>query len=416
MTDSANKTPFITDDAVVFGLLMLILAFVFYTSSSSNRAFKKFYAVIPPLLLCYFIPGLFNSFDIIDGSNSQLYKMSSSYLLPACLVLYILNINFAEVWALRKKVGLLWLVGMIGVILGGPLAVGLFSVIAPHTVEGDVWKGLATLAGSWIGGGANQAALFRIFEPSPETFGAMVTVDVFVGYGWMAFLLYGVGKQARLDRFFRASGNEVSQLTKRFDDNSALGKPQIAETKDYIMMAGIAFGVTGVAHFLGTRIAGAIAARAPQLDKFSLTSSFFWLILLSTLMAIGLSFTSARKFEKLGASRIATVFLYILIVTIGMQMDVFAIFENPALFLIGIVWISFHILLIGLVAWLTRSPFFFFAIGSVGNIGGVASASVLAGAFHPSLVPVGVFISVFSYAVGTYAGYLCGILMQWASP
>src|SRR5690606_293068 len=121
---------------------MVILAFVFYTSNSSNRIFKRFYTIIPPLLLCYFVPGLFNSFDVIDGSNSQLYKVSSSYLLPACLVLFTLNIDFIQVWNLRKKVGLLFVAGMIGVVLGGPIAVWLFAFIAPEVVAGEVWKGL----------------------------------------------------------------------------------------------------------------------------------------------------------------------------------------------------------------------------------------------------------------------------------
>lgn len=416
MVEPTVKTPLISEDTVVFGLLMVILAFVFYTSNSSNRNFKRFYTIIPPLLLCYFVPGLFNSFDVIDGSNSQLYKVSSSYLLPACLVLFTLNIDFIQVWNLRKKVGLLFVAGMIGVVLGGPIAVWLFAFIAPEVVAGEVWKGLATLAGSWIGGGANQAALFRIFEPSPEIFGATVAVDVFIGYSWMAFLLYGAGKQAQFNRYLGASSEEVQQLTKQIKSKEFSQTPVVAETKDYILMLGIAFGVTGISHFLGSKIAQSIATAAPHLDRFSLTSSFFWLIFLSTLMGIALSFTPARKLEMRGASKLATVFLYILIATIGMQMDVFAIFDNPGLFLVGIVWVSVHIFILFLVARLVKAPFFFFAMGSMGNIGGVASASVTAGAFHPSLVPVGVFISVFSYAIGTYAGYLCGILMQWAAP
>lgn len=415
MEETIEKTPLITNDAVVFGLLMVILAFVFYTSTGGNRSFKKFYAIIPPLLLCYFIPGLFNSFDVISGETSGLYRMSSNYLLPACLVLFTLNINFREIWKLRKKVGVLFFTGMIGIVLGGPFAVWLFSLFAPQVVEGEVWKGLATLAGSWIGGGANQAALFRIFEPAPEIFAATVAVDVFVAYGWMAVLLYGAGKQVQLDHYFKAKGNEVQELTTRMEAYGGQ-TAKIAETKDYIIMLGIAFGVTGIAHFFAAHIAQYIATHAPQLDKFSLTSSFFWLILLATLMGIGLSFTKARRLEALGASKIAVVFLYVLIATIGMQMDVFAILDNPGLFLVGIVWILFHIVLLFIVAKLIKAPFFFFAIGSMGNIGGVASASVTAGAFHPSLVPVGVFISVFSYAIGTYAGYLCGILMQLVAP
>jgi len=415
MDNNVNASALITDDAAVFGLLMVILAVIFYTSSSKHAGFRKFYTILPPLLLCYFVPGLFNSFHVISGNASELYDMSSNYLLPSCLVLFTLNLNFREVWKLRKNAGLLFFTGMIGIILGGPFAVWLFSLFAPEVVSGEVWRGLATLAGSWIGGGANQAALYRIFEPSPEIFAATVAVDVFVAYGWMAVLLYGASKQQQLDAYFKAEGNEVQELTKRMEaygDENA----KTAEAKDYIIMLGIAFGVTGVSHFFAGRIAQYIAEHAPQLDKFSLTSSFFWLILLATLMGVALSFTRARRLERMGASRVATVFLYILIATIGMQMDVFAVAGNPALFLVGLTWLAFHALLLFIVAKIVKAPFFFFAIGSMGNIGGVASASVTAGAFHSALVPVGVFISVFSYAIGTYAGYLCGILMQMVAP
>lgn len=415
MDHTASTSALITDDAVIFGLLMVILAVIFYTSNSKHAGFRKFYTILPPLLLCYFVPGLFNSFNVISGSESGLYDMSSNYLLPACLVLFTLNINFREVWKLRKKAGLLFFTGMIGIVLGGPFAVWLFSLFAPDVVSGEVWKGLATLAGSWIGGGANQAALFRIFEPSPDIFAAAVAVDVFVAYGWMAVLLYGAGKQRQLDAYFKAEGNEVQELTERMEGYSG-ETAKTAEPKDYIIMGGIAFGVTGVAHFFAGRIAQYIAEYAPQLDKFSLTSSFFWLILLATLMGIALSFTRARQLESKGASRVATVFLYVLIATIGMQMDVFAVLGNPGLFLVGLTWLAFHALLLFVVAKMVKAPFFFFAIGSMGNIGGVASASVTAGAFHSALVPVGVFISVFSYAIGTYAGYLCGILMQMVAP
>src|SRR5690554_3896830 len=122
----------ITDDAIVFGILMVILALVFYTSSLNNRFSKQFYAVIPPLLLCYFIPGLLNSFDIISGEHSNIYYISSNYLLPACLVLFTLSLNLGELWKMRKNAGIMFFAGMIGIVLGGPFAVWIMSIFAPH--------------------------------------------------------------------------------------------------------------------------------------------------------------------------------------------------------------------------------------------------------------------------------------------
>lgn len=405
----------ITDDAVVFGILMVILGLVFYTSSLSNSFARKFYMVLPPLLLCYFLPGLLNSFHIISGEHSSINKVASNYLLPACLVLFTLNLNLKELWGMRKSAGAMFFVGMIGVILGGPFAVWVVSLFSPETVSGETWKGLATLAGSWLGGGANQAALYSIFEPSPELFSATIAVDVFVAYGWMAVLIYGASKVNSLNRYFKADNSSVEALTQRMD-SLAKSRARIPEVKDIFIMMGIAFGAVAIGHLVASYIADFIEIHAPQLSKFSLTSKFFWLILVTTVLGIILSFTKAKEYEGAGASKFATVLLYILIASIGMQMNIFAIMGNPALFLVGILWIAFHVLLMFIAAKLIKAPFFFFAVGSMGNIGGVASASATAAAFHPSLIPVAVIVSVFSYATGTYAGYLSGLLMQLVAP
>lgn len=411
-----NHTPtLITDDAQVFGVLMAILGVVFYTSNLKNTYFQKFYTVIPPLLLCYFLPGLLNSFKIISGDDSGIGSVSSNYLLPACLVLFTLNLDFKELWGMRKNTGIMFLAGMVGIILGGPFAVWVFTFISPETVAGDTWKALATLAGSWLGGGANQAALYTILEPAPEQFSATIAVDVFVAYGWMAVLIYGASKASSINRFFKADNSAVEALTHRMD---ALAKSsaRIPEVKDIFIMMGIAFGTVTIGHFVSGHIASFIEDRAPELSRFSLTSKFFWLILVTTILGIILSFTKARKYEGAGASKFATVFLYILIASIGMKMDIFAILASPLLFLVGIIWMAFHAFVLFVVAKAIEAPFFFFAMGSMGNVGGVASASATAAAFHPSLISVAVIISVFSYATGTYAGYLCGILMQMVAP
>ncbi len=405
----------ITDDAIVFGILMGILGLVFYTSNLQSIFFKKFYTIIPPLLLCYFLPGLLNSFGIISGQHSAIGSVSSNYLLPACLALFTLNLNLKELWAMRKNAGIMFFAGTIGIILGGPFAVWIMSLFAPEVVAGDTWKALATLAGSWIGGGANQAALYTILEPSPEEFSATLAVDVFVAYGWMAILIYGASKVNALNRYFKADNSSVEALTHRMD-TMAKSNIRTPEVKDIFVMMALAFGIVSVAHFFANRIASFIELSAPQLAQLSLTSKFFWLILITTLLGISLSFTKAKQYEGAGASKFATVFLYILIASIGMQMDILAILTNPLLFVVGLIWIAFHALVLFFVAKIIKAPFFFFAMGSMGNVGGVASASATAAAFHPSLISVAVIISVFSYAIGTYAAYLCGILMALVAP
>ena len=412
-------THLFTNDAIVFGILISILAFVFTTSKSENPFWKKFYKYIPTLLLCYFIPSIFNSFGIISGEESNLYFVASRYLLPTSLVLLTISIDLPEIKKLGPKAIIMFITATAGIILGGPLAILIVSAFAPDVVGGvgpdAVWRGLTTVAGSWIGGGANQAAMKEIFNVGDTLFSSMIAVDVIVANIWMAFLLYGAGINERIDAKFQADNSAITELKEKIEAYRAqiLRIPDLTDT---LKVMAVGFGVTAIAHLGADNIAPWISESAPWLAKFSLTSKFFWLIVLATTFALGLSFTKARELEGVGASRYGSLFLYILVATIGMKMNILAIFENPGLFVVGLIWIAFHAILLIVVAKIIRAPFFFLAVGSQANIGGAASAPIVASAFHPSLAPVGVLLAVLGYAIGTYGAWICGILMQTISP
>jgi len=186
--------------------------------------------------------------------------------------------------------------------------------------------------------------------------------------------------------------------------------------EDIIKILAVGFGITGIAHFGADIIAPWITINAPQLSTLSLTSGFFWIIIIATTLGMLLSFTNLRNLEGVGSSRLASVFLYVLIATIGMQMNIMAIFKNPGLLIVGLIWMSVHALVLIVVAKLTKTPFFFLAVGSMANVGGPASAPVVASAFHPSLAPIGVLLAVFGYVIGTYGAYISGLMMQAVSP
>tara|TARA_B100000767_G_scaffold178382_1_gene166653 strand:+ start:1659 stop:2906 length:1248 start_codon:yes stop_codon:yes gene_type:complete len=408
----------ITNDASVLGLLVIILAFIFYTSSSKNPFWIKFYTYIPALLLCYFLPSILNSLGIISGDESGLYFMASRYLLPASLVLLTLSIDVKGIIALGPKAIIMFLAGTFGIVIGGPLTILLLSQIAPDLVGGvgpdEVWKGLATIAGSWIGGGANQTAMKEMFGSSDQLFSAMITVDVIVANIWMAFLLYGAGISSKVDKWFKADSTSIEKLKTTLAAYQSK-VTRIPNLTDLMVIVAIGIGFTGLAHIGADVIAPWVSENAPHLAKFSLTSKFFWLIVIATTGGLILSFTKFKEYEGAGASKVGSLFLYILVATIGMKMDALSIFENPGLFLIGIVWMLTHVSVLLLVGKLIKAPFFFVAVGSQANVGGAASAPIVASAFHPSLAPVGVLLAVFGYALGTYAAWFCAILMQVAA-
>jgi len=404
-----------TNDAVVLALLFLCLGLVFYTSSLKTGFFKKFYTFVPSLLLCYFIPGLLNSFNIIDGEASKLYFVSSRYLLPTTLVLLTMSVDLKEIVKLGPKMLAVFFAGTFGVIIGGPLALLFVKFLMPNVFEGlnldEVWRGMTTVAGSWIGGGANQASMKEVFSVNDKIFSMMVVVDILVANVWLAVLLFLASKKEKVNAWIGADNKSVDTIIENVEKLS-VDKSQNPSFNHLIYILTIGFVATGLSHVGADFLGPFISEHAPELSKFSLTSKFFWLIVISTTIGVFLSFTKVKKFEMYGASKIGNIFLYILIASIGMHMDIFAIFNNPGIFVVGLIWISIHAVFIMFIGKLVKAPLFFIAVGSQANIGGAASAPVVAGFFHSSLAPVGVLLAVLGYVVGTYGAWFCGILMH----
>lgn len=433
-----DTTPLFTNDTIVFGILMAALGFIFYTSSKTNGFWKKFYGIVPALFMAYFLPALFTTTGVISpewtsvsetgeisSGSTSLYHMSSRYLLPAALVLMTLSIDIKALFNLGPKALIMFLAGTFGIIIGGPLAVLIIGTISPETVGGvgadAVWRGLSTLAGSWIGGGANQTAMLEIYGYNPKLYGGMVFVDIVVANIWMAVILFGIGKSEKIDKWLKADTSAIESLkqkmsdyTKKVDRNPTLS--------DLMILAAIAFGTVSFAHFGADLLSGFFTSVVDSIPQgitrniFTfLDSSFFWMITITTIIGVLLSFTKARTYEGAGASKYGSVFIYILVASIGMKMDLTLIFDNKGLILIGLVWMAIHAGLMILVAKLIRAPYFFLAVGSQANVGGAASAPIVASAFHPSLATVGVILAVFGYAIGTVGAILCAVLMQLAS-
>ena len=415
--------PLITNDTVVFGLLALCLGFIFYTSSIKTGFWSKFYSIVPAVLMCYLLPAILTSTGIVSDEISNLYFMASRYLLPAALVLMTLSIDIKAISNLGSKAIIMFLTGSAGIIIGGPIAILIVSIFSPDTVGGNdfdaIWRGLSTIAGSWIGGGANQAAMLEIFQYNPEKYGGMVLIDIVVANVWMAIVLLGVGRTKRIDAWLKADTTAIETLKVKVTEFTEK-ITRVPTLNDYMIMLALAFTAVGIAHFFGdymsTYLTSSFDAVSDQKSFLSfLGSGFFWMVVIATGLGIALSFTKAKNYEGAGASKIGGMFIYILVATIGMKMDLGKVLENPGLIAVGFIWISIHAGLMILVAKLIKAPYFFLAVGSQANVGGAASAPVVAAEFHPSLTSVGVLLAVLGYVVGTGGALLCAYLMEVAS-
>lgn len=406
------STALIQNDIVVFGLIAATLGAVFWTASREQGLWKRFYAVVPALLLCYMLPGIYNTVGLIDGQNTKLYNpVARDILLPAALVLLTLAVDIKGILRLGPKLIAMYLGASVSIMIGAVVAFQLMKWLHPATVAGDTWAGMAALAGSWIGGGANMLAMREVFDVNATTFGQFAVVDVGVGYVWMAVLIFLAGRSAKIDARTGADTSAIDALKLRVEKFQNEHQ-RVTSLTDLMLMVGVAFGTVGLSHAIAGPVSAWFKGHVSWASQFSLDAPFVWVVVLSTSLGLALSFTRARTLEGAGASKLGSLLLYFLIACIGMQMDLLALLDRPWLFLLGIIWILVHIALLLALAKVLRVPFFYFAIGSQSNVGGPASAPVVAAAFHPSLAPVGVLLGTMGYATGTYLAYIVGITLR----
>jgi len=322
--------------------------------------------------------------------------------LPASLLLLILSLDVPGILRLGWKAIAMLLAGTLGVVVGGPLAL----LICKHWLPDNAWQAMAPLAGSWIGGGANMIAIKQAAGTTDAMLSPIIVVDVLVANIWMGVLLFCAPRQHRIDRRMRANAEAIRDLEQRMTDfqERVTRVPALAEL---IIMLGLAFTLSWLS-FVVSRSLPEIASR-----KYgTIIADDTWKYIVITTIGVILSFTRMRNLEGAGASKLGSVMIYLLVACIGAGANFHDVVEKRTYIAAGFIWMAVHITFLLTTARLIRAPVFFVAVGSQANIGGAASAPVVAAAFHPSLAAVGALLAVAGYVLGTYAGVVCMHLLR----
>jgi uncharacterized membrane protein len=390
--------PLIQSPMAVLTVLLAVLALLFLAERHPVGA--RVFKVLPILVLVYFVPTLLSNTGIIP-TKSDLYGFVSAYLLPTSLVLQVLSMDLKAIARLGRNAVVLFLAGTAGIILGGPFAYLLLGHWMPAELGEQAWKGLAALSGSWIGGSANFVAIGQSIGTREDTLSMMVVVDVGVSNLWTAVLLYFAGRERQMDARMGADRRAIDVVREQVERfHASVLRP--ASLSDLVWILTLGFGITVACT--------AIAKQLPDIG--TIITGFTWVVILVTTVGAALSFTPLRNLEGAGASRIGALFLYVLVMTIGAKADFRRLLDAPAMVAVGVVWMAVHAAFILGTRRLLRAPIFFAAVGSQANVGGAASASVVAAAFHPALAPVGVMLAVAGYVLGTYGGLVCAVLLE----
>jgi uncharacterized membrane protein len=271
----------------------------------------------------------------------------------------------------------------------------------PTEALDQAWRGLAALCGSWIGGGANFVAVGESAGASAATMSLMVVVDVAVANVWTAVLLLFAGREQIMDAKIAADRTRIDDVRARVERYQAeVARP--TNLGEMLLILTIGLGTTGIVTW--------VARYLPDIG--TIVNGFTWVVCLVTAVGVALSFTRLRRLEGAGASTVGSVFLYLLVATIGASAQFSHVADNLPLLAVGALWMTFHAAVMLGVRRALGAPVFFLAVGSQANVGGAASAPVVAAAFHPALATVGVLLAVLGYVLGTYVGIVDAFVLQ----
>ncbi|MEL4254697.1 DUF819 family protein [Shewanella xiamenensis] len=406
----------ISSECGIVIFLISLLVVVLYSNSSSCLFFKRFYSVFPVMFICYTLPAVLSFFNVVDASRSSVDDYFKAHLIPFSLFLLIVSTDFITLKSVGGKILLMFFIGTVGVCIGGPISLWIGSKLFPEELlwqGGDAaWRGMATLMANWLGGTANQLVVKEIHQVGEAIFAVMMTINVVFSGVWMAILLFLAKKQKAIDRMLDADLNNLPVFIE--DDITRLdGKKHFIGC---MLLISFSLFIFLFCHSVSEFLSLTVNNRLPYLLHYNLGSSFFWSMILSTLLGILLSMTYARHVFVKQVRFVSFFLLYFMIMNIGLNIE-FASFQSIFYyFIIGLIWFFTHIIILLLFCLYFKLPILYFAIASQCNIGGAASAPVVASAFHPKLGSIAVLMAVLGYTWASFIASIIGSFMQFIHP
>jgi uncharacterized membrane protein len=382
----------ITDGFSYLALLMAIAAFIVFAEQKTKA---KFFEYLPAIVIIYFVVMLLSTFGLWQKSESvtATYKTLKSNLLPAMIFLMLLNADMREIVKLGKKMLLTFLLASTSIAIG---FIGMFALFHTSFAQ-DAWKAFAALTGSWMGGTGNMVAIQGALELPDAALGYTLLIDSIDYAIWVMILLALVPFAKRFNAWSKADTSVIDAVGERLALKDADKKPM--DFASIFLLLGSALLVSALSQ--------SAAALLPVTDFLTSTT---WVVIIATLAGMLFAMTPLAKLS--GASELANIMLYLIVALIASRANFAELTEAPLYILAGFVIIAIHAGIMVLLAKCFSLDLFSLGVASLANIGGVASAPILASAYSKALIPIGVLMAMMGYIVGTFGGLAVGKVLE----
>ncbi len=387
----------IKDGFLYFSVLVLFAALLLNLPKLlKGKVWERIFTFAPPIVLLYIGGMLASTLKIWDlDATASTYSGIKNHILYAMIFLMLLRCDIRKI----IKLGPRMLIGF----FSASISIGLGFVISyaiMHNALGEgTWAPLAALCGSWMGGGGNMLAIQAALDVSEEQMAFPLVIDSICASLWVMLLLWAAGMAGKFNKWTRSDTKLIDEMGKRLQKEAELKSSPIT-FQSLILVLGSAFVVSSLSQMLGT----AVASVATAFDKAT------WTVLIITALGILLAVT---PFGSLGGvSEMSNVLLYTVVALIASRASLSALIDAPVWIVAGLIILVIHGLIMLAVAKVMRLDIFTCSIASLANIGGTATAPVLAGTYSGALVPIGVLMALLGYVIGTGGGLLVGQVMS----
>lgn len=379
---------------LILFLLSLEICILFFAQHPKTQ---KCFDFLPSVFWIYFLPMLASTFGLIDA-QAPILKAITTQLLPISLFILLMTVDIKAIFKLGRIALLMMAIGSIGIIIGTVIVFGIFG----NWIGRDFYSGFGALSASWTGGSANMIAVKEAVKIPDSIFAPMVIVDTIVPYVWMGMMVSCVGIQKVFDHWNKSDQTIIEDLSLRAQQ---ILKQKIEWKIEYCVLI---LMIGALAGFCSQKIAGLL----PEIHNTISTSA--WTMIVVTTLGIIFSLTPVRKLEKFGSNRVGYFILYFVLTTIGAKASLGNMSSALLLIAAGFCIVMIHALILLAGAKLLRAPMFLVVTASQANVGGVASAPVVAEIYKPGLASVGLLLAICGNIFGTYIGILTVKLCEFA--
>jgi len=371
----------ITDGFLYLGVLLALAAAIVFVA---NRSRSRFFKYVPGFVLLYIFAAALNTAGVF-GETDEIETTGDTVqdaVLPAMILLFLFKCDLRKIIKLGPKLLLTYAVSALSIALGFVVTFLIFQA----ALDDEAWKALGALSGSWTGGSANMVAIQGILQAPENVFGYVLIVDTVVYSVWLLLMFGSVSFSERFNAWTKAD-------TSRFNgQDQLLDEERQIDLTSLMTLIGFSLAASAVAGWLGDLL--------PEIGVVITSTS--WTILIVSVLGLVIAMTPLGK--TAGSQELAVVMLYVVIGIIASGSDFTSLTQAPVYLLAGIVVLLVHGVVLVVYAKLTRTELFSLAVASTSNIGGVASAPVVASAFNRQLVPVGVLYALLGAFLGTFIG------------